>query len=1158
MLNPKTYFMESPFRNYIEPFSAEENYHEHEFTEAELGTPFTQLAIELFGEEYAEADEEEMGDDEIMNMEDEDLMDDSIGNVESFEDLTDEDDHENVIVKDNFYNEDEETLEAFESEEYEDDSEIVANEDFEEENLTSNLLVTIPSAAQQATVAFIGSQKRFDAWFNSVKSSKTFFTDEPQSNIDQLTIPPWIKAEEIYQKFQTAHGGDATSIIGDVTKKVKAKYFVIHDTANAGVYTAPRLKKKGTAVHLWLNAKAPAVLWRDWHEKGLGVKIENEVNNAFVHIELSRDPFLVLQVEKKTGGKKISYEQFMEAGGVRAFGTFYNDRQYHLLAYAYAVASLRKGKFLTVTVHREVDRSVMKKVKGEIRTGHGDPEFFDIDYFYSLVSAIFQTPLATYGIQNERVLAHKQGNMAGFVNKFIPFVTGDADAANQYGLLRKLIPSATKYKTAKVKLKNGYGYFYNANALNNNFQQTEVQFENYEGVLPSASVASTSGIIHAGISQLICEDVTMPGYTCYVHIKTGIHNKQLNTTGIYAPSLFNPSQPVDVLLYFHGMTPTFPGSCAKIAEYWSLAELPKYDLRIREEVNAGGKNILLVAPWLGALPNAEENKNNIGIDGGLDNYLQKVLDAVNEYVVKRRFKASPIQFNNIILSAHSAGGVLMRKIATASNPVYGSKVIECWGLDSLYEGPGLWLHWTKNNSGKKLFIYFKESTRPFAKKLDDLTKKPGNVFIKESSAKNHYLVPKEHLKERIEKLGRAGLTKTDFEEAQYEEENESYEWEDETLLDMEDYVTNLANAVRLNDSYAGKLGWRQHYNDINTLLLPYSGQVGISLNEEEFAYALAAWQKAQGMSDKDSDGILGPNTWRILQTQLTSTSTTTIPIAQTEWNASAVIRSRYASWQLYEAKRNDVVSWRITNPATYVEAAINEWNANRGIHNHFENGFDGPGRNGFSYVGAYLNVKRHYNALGIADPATYFTANIRSVTFFNRNTPAHTALITVLNTAQRNLVAAGQNFVFNDAWSFNPRTFRRDINQLSDHAMGKAIDINRRDNPLIINAGEILVINAVCGATLPRGFSAETNPVVFRNASDHFRATFNATWIAAQTDRTLLRVIANPDRLTALNGYAARGFMNLPPALVTALQSAGASWGGSWRSPKDFMHFQVP
>jgi hypothetical protein len=39
----------------------------------------------------------------------------------------------------------------------------------------------------------------------------------------------------------------------------------------------------------------------------------------------------------------------------------------------------------------------------------------------------------------------------------------------------------------------------------------------------------------------------------------------------------------------------------------------------------------------------------------------------------------------------------------------------------------------------------------------------------------------------------------------------------------------------------------------------------MSLGEEAFAEAVAAWQRKQGFSEKDSDGIIGSNTWRIMK-----------------------------------------------------------------------------------------------------------------------------------------------------------------------------------------------------------------------------------------------------------------------------------------------------
>jgi hypothetical protein len=47
-------------------------------------------------------------------------------------------------------------------------------------------------------------------------------------------------------------------------------------------------------------------------------------------------------------------------------------------------------------------------------------------------------------------------------------------------------------------------------------------------------------------------------------------------------------------------------------------------------------------------------------------------------------------------------------------------------------------------------------------------------------------------------------------------------------------------------------------------------------------------------------------------------------------------------------------------------------------------------------------------------------------------------------------------------------------------------------------------------------------------------------------------------RQSVLNGYAKKGFFNLQQELVDALVGAGFSWGGGWKSEKDFMHFEIP
>ena len=75
-------------------------------------------------------------------------------------------------------------------------------------------------------------------------------------------------------------------------------------------------------------------------------------------------------------------------------------------------------------------------------------------------------------------------------------------------------------------------------------------------------------------------------------------------------------------------------------------------------------------------------------------------------------------------------------------------------------------------------------------------------------------------------------------------------------------------AVQLNRYYATKLGWDQHQEKINDLLLPFSGMQNVSLGEEAFARALAEWQLRQGFPEAQADGILGPATWRVMRTVL--------------------------------------------------------------------------------------------------------------------------------------------------------------------------------------------------------------------------------------------------------------------------------------------------
>lgn len=93
-------------------------------------------------------------------------------------------------------------------------------------------------------------------------------------------------------------------------------------------------------------------------------------------------------------------------------------------------------------------------------------------------------------------------------------------------------------------------------------------------------------------------------------------------------------------------------------------------------------------------------------------------------------------------------------------------------------------------------------------------------------------------------------------------------------------IIDIGKAVRANRFYGSKLGWNRYVNEINDLLLPLSGLTNVSLGEEDFARAVNKWQRQQGFPAKDSDGIIGPNTWRSMKVALgisTSSGTTSPP-----------------------------------------------------------------------------------------------------------------------------------------------------------------------------------------------------------------------------------------------------------------------------------------
>lgn len=263
-------------------------------------------------------------------------------------------------------------------------------------------------------------------------------------------------------------------------------------------------------------------------------------------------------------------------------------------------------------------------------------------------------------------------------------------------------------------------------------------------------------------------------------------------------------------------------------------------------------------------------------------------------------------------------------------------------------------------------------------------------------------------------------------------------------------------------------------------------------------------------------------------------------------------------------------------PAEFVDAALNggapataeddedtlraQWDAHSKVHGFFDGGFP-----------TYVSMAPLFANNGIPDAAAYLAQTIVTAHFCGRTFPAHTVLAAALAQADAGLKAATPPPDVHSAWAVNARPIRGRSSSLSKHALGLAVDINPDTNPLIRASDDrdvVLVIKAVTEVDLGTTQTADA----MRQASLTFRATYGDDWLAARRQELDAAVQAADTArsaelqklLTAAKRQAKRlkqlaqtGFFDLDQRLIDALVGAGLTWGGSWRTSKDFMHFEI-
>jgi hypothetical protein len=198
-----------------------------------------------------------------------------------------------------------------------------------------------------------------------------------------------------------------------------------------------------------------------------------------------------------------------------------------------------------------------------------------------------------------------------------------------------------------------------------------------------------------------------------------------NPTGVFFPQRFGFKGDTDVILFFHGWKQGEYLNVKTIDYYWSGRF---QDIKLREDVNASGKSVVLIAPMLGDNPGSIQTAD-MGVfrnPGGGDDFLEEVRKWIGKYVPQYKGKAPNVR--NVVLAGHSGGGVILDIQARSMK----ANVCEVWGFDSMYGQSAFhrdvvqdWLDAARLRPKTKFFFSSTSETSGNAVDLDKRAKKQG-------------------------------------------------------------------------------------------------------------------------------------------------------------------------------------------------------------------------------------------------------------------------------------------------------------------------------------------------------------------------------------------------------------------------------------------------
>ena len=207
---------------------------------------------------------------------------------------------------------------------------------------------------------------------------------------------------------------------------------------------------------------------------------------------------------------------------------------------------------------------------------------------------------------------------------------------------------------------------------------------------------------------------TFPGVTLF----TKRTARCIKPTAVYFPPRHAvSSKKLDVVLWLHG----YYVKDHKFLFHGDPA-------RIREQVRDSGKDVVLIAPFLGYEYSVGDNVagnynvNDLATLKWGERYLDQIIAAISKFETPDAEPAPLLQIGKLVIACHSGGGNGMRNLV-GSLGKYQSNLAACWGFDCLYgahanpDDATFWYQWLSGPNASALEIIYGPSTLPQSVKL---------------------------------------------------------------------------------------------------------------------------------------------------------------------------------------------------------------------------------------------------------------------------------------------------------------------------------------------------------------------------------------------------------------------------------------------------------